>query len=102
MNLESSKLNEISCISKGTIHGISYPNFVSRHENLDMWKFVQDHSFERDKINKFRKSYHNFLLALWNLVKPTALQRRHIILLQAEISDLEGLKFQSYMRRKVI
>jgi hypothetical protein len=56
---------------------------------------------ERPKINKVWGSYPNFHLAHPILVRPMALKRGHIRVLQAKISDSEGMKFQKYIRRKV-
>jgi hypothetical protein len=63
-----------------------------------LYKFSLQNS---PKINKVWESYHNFHLEHQILVRPMELQRRHIIVLQAKISDSEGPKFQKYIRRKV-
>lgn len=101
LKLENSKLSATDSTRKKIDRSISNQNFKSRPEKLDMLKVVQVRSLERNKNKKFLKSYHNFLLAHWNLVKPMALQIRYIGLLRIKISCSEGPKFQRYFKKKV-
>jgi hypothetical protein len=53
------------------------------------------------KINTLGENCHQFLLAYQNLTKPVDLKRGDPRIQQIGFSDLEGLKFQIYIRWKV-
>ena len=68
---------------------------VSGHEEKTM-KDVTSYKLyllNKRKINTFWESCSHFFLALQNLTKPMALERGHIGLPEAKISELDGLKF---------
>jgi hypothetical protein len=56
---------------------------------------------KRPKLNKVSESYNNFHLSHQILVRNMALQRRHIKVLHAKISDLDRPKFHKYIIMKV-
>ena len=53
------------------------------------------------KINTLWENYHHFPLTCQNLTKPTYFETGYPRIPWVVFSDLEGLKFQSYIRWKV-
>jgi hypothetical protein len=93
LKLRNSKLSATSSFGKNIDYNISSKIFKTRSKKLETWNSIQVRYLERDTNQQFLESYHNFFLAHQIVVRPMALHKRHIMVLQVEISDLEGLKF---------
>ena len=63
-----------------------------------MWHIIQVVSLEIPKSKISLESYNHFLLAYKNSMKPMILEGGHIKIPQEEFLDVEGPKFQSYIK----